>query len=116
MPTAWRRWHAAFKHYRLVDALPKNNYGKVLKTELRARLASRASSGGACSGLKGTGGRPAPVCENSRFTQTTTSTNMTTQAPVATVADIRKTFLDFFASKGHTVGRVQSAGARQRPR
>jgi len=28
---------------------------------------------------------------------------MTTQAPVATVADIRKTFLDFFASKGHTV-------------
>ena len=28
------------KHYRLADALPKNNYGKVLKTELRARLAS----------------------------------------------------------------------------
>jgi alanyl-tRNA synthetase len=28
---------------------------------------------------------------------------MTTQAPVATVADIRKSFLDFFASKGHTV-------------
>ncbi|HRK38389.1 MAG TPA: alanine--tRNA ligase [Burkholderiaceae bacterium] len=28
---------------------------------------------------------------------------MTTSAPVATVADIRKTFLDFFASKGHTV-------------
>jgi alanyl-tRNA synthetase len=28
---------------------------------------------------------------------------MTTQAPVATVADIRKTFLDFFASKGHAV-------------
>ncbi|HRK40275.1 MAG TPA: AMP-binding protein [Burkholderiaceae bacterium] len=27
------------KHYRLVDALPKNNYGKVLKTELRAWLA-----------------------------------------------------------------------------
>ena len=27
------------KHYRLVDALPKNNYGKVLKTELRERLA-----------------------------------------------------------------------------
>jgi long-chain acyl-CoA synthetase len=26
------------KQYRLVDALPKNNYGKVLKTELRARL------------------------------------------------------------------------------
>ena len=27
------------KRYLLVDALPKNNYGKVLKTELRARLA-----------------------------------------------------------------------------
>ncbi len=27
------------KDYRLVDALPKNHYGKVLKTELRARLA-----------------------------------------------------------------------------
>jgi acyl-CoA synthetase (AMP-forming)/AMP-acid ligase II len=24
------------KHYHFVDALPKNNYGKVLKTELRA--------------------------------------------------------------------------------
>jgi long-chain acyl-CoA synthetase len=27
------------KEYRFVDALPKNNYGKVLKTELRARVA-----------------------------------------------------------------------------
>ena len=27
------------RRYRFVDALPKNNYGKVLKTELRARLA-----------------------------------------------------------------------------
>jgi long-chain acyl-CoA synthetase len=27
------------KHYRFVDALPKNNYGKVLKTELREWLA-----------------------------------------------------------------------------
>jgi long-chain acyl-CoA synthetase len=27
------------KRYRLVDALPKNNYGKVLKTELREWLA-----------------------------------------------------------------------------
>ncbi|MDH3662479.1 MAG: AMP-binding protein [Alphaproteobacteria bacterium] len=27
------------KRYHLVEALPKNNYGKVLKTELRARLA-----------------------------------------------------------------------------
>ena len=26
------------KHYRFVAALPKNNYGKVLKTELRAML------------------------------------------------------------------------------
>ncbi len=26
------------KDYRFVDALPKNNYGKVLKTDLRARL------------------------------------------------------------------------------
>ena len=27
------------KAYRFVDSLPKNNYGKVLKTELRQRLA-----------------------------------------------------------------------------
>lgn len=27
------------RHYRFVDALPKNNYGKVLKTELRRILA-----------------------------------------------------------------------------
>ncbi|MEI7539091.1 MAG: long-chain fatty acid--CoA ligase, partial [Comamonadaceae bacterium] len=26
------------KQYRFVDELPKNNYGKVLKTELRERL------------------------------------------------------------------------------
>ncbi len=26
------------KRYELVDHLPKNNYGKVLKTELRQRL------------------------------------------------------------------------------
>jgi long-chain acyl-CoA synthetase len=26
------------KRYLFVDSLPKNNYGKVLKTELRARL------------------------------------------------------------------------------
>jgi len=32
------------KHYRFVDSLPKNNYGKVLKTELRAQLA-RESEG-----------------------------------------------------------------------
>jgi long-chain acyl-CoA synthetase len=30
------------KDYRFVDALPKNSYGKVLKTELRARLGDRA--------------------------------------------------------------------------
>jgi long-chain acyl-CoA synthetase len=28
------------KHYHFVEALPKNNYGKVLKTELRALLES----------------------------------------------------------------------------
>lgn len=26
------------KRYQIVEALPKNNYGKVLKTELRERL------------------------------------------------------------------------------
>lgn len=31
------------KIYHLVDALPKNNYGKVLKTELRARLQASAN-------------------------------------------------------------------------
>lgn len=30
------------KHYRFVEALPKNNYGKVLKTELRRLLEARA--------------------------------------------------------------------------
>ena len=34
------------KHYRFVDALPKNNYGKVLKTALRERLAADAPSPG----------------------------------------------------------------------
>ena len=29
------------KHYRFVDALPKNHYGKVLKTELRELEARR---------------------------------------------------------------------------
>ena len=29
------------KDYVFVDALPKNNYGKILKTELRARDAAR---------------------------------------------------------------------------
>ncbi|HQR10746.1 MAG TPA: AMP-binding protein [Casimicrobiaceae bacterium] len=31
------------KHYRVVSALPKNNYGKVLKNELRAQLAIQTS-------------------------------------------------------------------------
>jgi long-chain acyl-CoA synthetase len=31
------------KRYRFVDALPKNNYGKVLKTELRAQEAGRGA-------------------------------------------------------------------------
>jgi long-chain acyl-CoA synthetase len=32
------------KDYRFVDTLPKNNYGKVLKTELRNLLKSEAKS------------------------------------------------------------------------
>ena len=32
------------KHDRFVDALPKNNYGKVLKTELREREAALAAT------------------------------------------------------------------------
>jgi long-chain acyl-CoA synthetase len=32
------------KHYVLVDSLPKNNYGKVLKTELRNRLAENQNA------------------------------------------------------------------------
>ena len=32
------------KRYLFVDALPKNNYGKVLKTELRARLGARSDA------------------------------------------------------------------------
>ena len=31
------------KDYRFVEALPKNNYGKVLKTELRAMLEAERS-------------------------------------------------------------------------
>jgi long-chain acyl-CoA synthetase len=34
------------KDYVFVDALPKNNYGKILKTELRARDAASKTSGG----------------------------------------------------------------------
>jgi long-chain acyl-CoA synthetase len=26
------------KDYKFIDALPKNNYGKILKTELRSKL------------------------------------------------------------------------------
>ena len=32
------------KRYVFIDSLPKNNYGKVLKTELRARLAGEKRS------------------------------------------------------------------------
>ena len=32
--------------YRFVDSLPKNNYGKVLKTELREQLAREREAGG----------------------------------------------------------------------
>lgn len=31
------------RHYRFIDSLPKNNYGKVLKTALRERLAAEAA-------------------------------------------------------------------------
>jgi long-chain acyl-CoA synthetase len=34
------------KAYRFVAALPKNNYGKVLKTDLRAQLARERKTGG----------------------------------------------------------------------
>lgn len=34
------------KHYRFIEALPKNNYGKVLKTELRTKLAHDSNTGG----------------------------------------------------------------------
>lgn len=30
------------KHYCFIEALPKNNYGKILKTELRALLQSQS--------------------------------------------------------------------------
>jgi long-chain acyl-CoA synthetase len=36
------------KRYVFVEALPKNNTGKVLKTELRARLATMSGAGPAC--------------------------------------------------------------------
>jgi long-chain acyl-CoA synthetase len=31
------------RHYRFVESLPKNNYGKILKTELRDMLVAEAS-------------------------------------------------------------------------
>jgi long-chain acyl-CoA synthetase len=34
------------KDYRFVDALPTNNYGKVVKRELRDRLRAEAADGG----------------------------------------------------------------------
>jgi len=44
LETLLAQWIARFKHprdWQFVEALPKNHYGKVLKTELRARLAPR---------------------------------------------------------------------------
>jgi len=35
------------KHYRFVESLPKNNYGKVLKTELREWLKQEAEESAA---------------------------------------------------------------------
>ena len=43
LPRPHRALQAA-QRYVFVDALPKNNYGKVLKTELRARLAREEGS------------------------------------------------------------------------
>ena len=37
------------REYRFVEALPKNNYGKVLKTELRRLLSGDAATPGAHS-------------------------------------------------------------------
>jgi long-chain acyl-CoA synthetase len=34
------------KEYRFVDALPTNNYGKVIKRELRDQLRAEAEAGG----------------------------------------------------------------------
>ena len=34
------------KHYVFIDALPKSNYGKILKTELRAMDAQRIAGNG----------------------------------------------------------------------
>jgi long-chain acyl-CoA synthetase len=38
------------RHYRFVEALPKNNYGKVLKTELRRLLAESVEGSAATPG------------------------------------------------------------------
>ena len=40
------------REYRFVEALPKNNYGKVLKTELRNLLSAGASPAGSSSGRR----------------------------------------------------------------
>ena len=49
------------REYRFVEALPKNNYGKVLKTELRKLLDGNAdkllSGGGASPGASSSGRR-----------------------------------------------------------
>lgn len=38
------------KYYRFVDALPTNNYGKVVKRDLRDRLRAEAPGGGGRGG------------------------------------------------------------------
>ena len=40
------------REYRFVEALPKNNYGKVLKTELRRLLRDGACPAGPSSGRR----------------------------------------------------------------
>jgi long-chain acyl-CoA synthetase len=41
------------RHYRLIEALPKNNYGKVLKTELRRLLAAPEDTANGVEGSPG---------------------------------------------------------------
>jgi long-chain acyl-CoA synthetase len=43
------------RHYVFVEALPKNNYGKILKTELRAMDEQRRAAGGSNISLSGNG-------------------------------------------------------------
>jgi long-chain acyl-CoA synthetase len=52
------------RDYVFIDALPKNNYGKVLKTELRARDAGRAAVEGVVSAADGADEPSVRDCES----------------------------------------------------